>query len=111
MTIVQASLTVPAHLLPGGIQPSAAEFGFSSVTKTRIKHDSPLGLTQFVFHRPKRILDDQSFESAIHQFMLHLAQGTPCQVEKSFTHSHQLECLSYHMNEGEVIRSEAQWLI
>ncbi|MGR5066617.1 hypothetical protein [Photobacterium sp. DNB22_13_2] len=89
MTLSDATLVIPAHMLPGGITPIAHEFGFEQVEKKRIEHSDDVALTQFIFHSP-RIEDsesdtDKTFDSATKHFLWHLAKGTPYQITKSFS--------------------------
>lgn len=96
MTLIQAALTVPAHLLPGGVIPQAAHFGFKRMEKKRIEKSAPVDLVQFTFSSPSPSFKTMSFDQALERFLWHFAKGTPYQISKSFSDPSADECLSYH---------------
>ncbi|MFB9933833.1 hypothetical protein ACFFLZ_07965 [Photobacterium aphoticum] len=96
MTLIQAALTVPAHMLPGGIHPQATSFGFQELSKTRTAHNTPVDLVTFTFSSPKATTNEDHFDQALEHFLWHLAKGTPYQVDKSFSDPAINECQSYH---------------
>ncbi|MGF1735755.1 hypothetical protein [Photobacterium satsumensis] len=89
MPLSQATLIIPAHMLPGGIAPIAHEFGFEHVEKQRLDHGETIALTQFAFHSPLTEHSESDtgkiFDSATKHFLWHLAKGTPYQITKSFS--------------------------
>ncbi|MGF1725380.1 hypothetical protein [Photobacterium nomapromontoriensis] len=102
MTLIQAALTVPAHLLPGGIIPQAAQFGFKRIEKKRIEQSAPVDLVQFTFSSPSPSLKTMIFDQALERFLWHFAKGTPYQINKSFSDPSANECLSYHYRDNQL---------
>lgn len=93
MTLSQATLILPAHMLPGGVAPSANDFGFEHVDKQRLECDGCVTLTQFTFHSPLGTVDKiervRTFDKAAEHFIWHLAKGTPYQITKLFSNGSQ----------------------
>ncbi|MGF1688853.1 hypothetical protein L4C36_19585 [Photobacterium japonica] len=100
MTLIQAALTVPAHMLPGGIHPQAVSFGFKELIRTRTEHNTPVDLVTFTFSSPQATANEDRFDQALEHFLWHLAKGTPYQVDKSFINPAANECQSYHYQDN-----------
>ena len=98
MPLTQATLIIPANMLPGGIAPLADDFGFEHIDKNRIEEADSVPLTQFTFHTPTTgactASLEKTFDKAIEHFLWHLAKGTPYQITKSFSDGTQ-SCKSY----------------
>lgn len=107
MSLVQATLTLPAHLLPGGIEPEASVFGFREVSRHHLEADVKSGLTRFIFMHPIPELDEKQFDQAAEQFMWRMAKGTPYQVDKSFTKPARHECRSFFYKKNALFMEEA----
>ncbi len=83
MNLTQAVLTVPSHMVPGGMpQPNLKQLGFSGY-KRSIDVDTTT-LTRFEFSRPTKHATEAQFDEAIEQFIWLFAKGTPYVIDKSF---------------------------
>ncbi|MBC7006747.1 hypothetical protein BIZ37_29820 [Photobacterium sp. BZF1] len=99
MTLSQAKLVIPAHMLPGGVAPNANDFGFAHVEKQRLENRDIQPLTEYSFRSPLPHIDKANlatvFDNAAEHFLWHLAKGTPYQITKSFSNGSQTT-KSYH---------------
>lgn len=84
MNLTQAVLTVPSHMVPGGIpQPDLKQLGFSDYEHCSIIDSTKL--TRFTFSHPTKHATEAQFDDAIEQFIWLFAKGTPYVIDKSFT--------------------------
>lgn len=83
MNLTQAVLTVPSHMVPGGIpQPDLKRLGFNDFERCAIVDTTMI--TQFKFSRPVLHATEAQFDEAIEQFIWLFAKGTPYVIDKVF---------------------------
>ena len=84
MDLIQAILTVPSHMVPGGMpQPDLKQLGFSDFERNSIVDTTML--TQFAFSHPVQHATEVQFDEAIEEFIWLFAKGTPYVIDKTFT--------------------------
>ncbi|CEO41148.1 hypothetical protein UA38_02375 [Photobacterium kishitanii] len=83
MNLTQAVLTVPSHMVPGGMpQPDLKQLGFNDFERCSIIDTTKL--TRFEFSRPTKHATEAQFDEAIEQFIWFFAKGTPYVIDKTF---------------------------
>ncbi|MEC6813766.1 hypothetical protein [Photobacterium toruni] len=83
MNLAQAVVTVPSHMVPGGMpHPNLKQLGFHDFERCSIVDTTKL--TQFKFSTPALNATEAQFDAAIEQFIWLFAKGTPYVIDKAF---------------------------
>ncbi|WP_297476810.1 hypothetical protein [uncultured Photobacterium sp.] len=84
MNLAHAVLTVPSHMVPGGMpHPNLKQLGFKDFERCSIVDKTKL--TQFKFSVPTLNATEDQFDEAIEQFIWLFAKGTPYVIDKEFS--------------------------